>query len=462
MIDICIIILFFVISFLIGILASKGIKNFTQFSVGHRSFSSFVIFSTLSASFIGGGYTIGNAAKVYEVGLIYTVGLLGFSLKEILIGLFIAPKMAQHCDCLSVGDIIYKKYGVTAKIFTGILSVFLCTGILGAQVGGMAAIFNAFFDFQGIWAVITAFVIMIAYSAIGGMRAVVFTDVFQFLVLIIGIPVTFFIGIQHVGGFSAIEQAVPHKFINFLQTKHDIVLLVTLFITFIFGETLVPPYVQRLFMAKNVNVTKRAIISSGVISIPFFLIAGGIGLIAYTMTPSISSNQALIYVVKHVLPVGVKGFVIAALLAIIISSASSFLNSAAIAAVNDIAKPLVRRKIPEKTWLIIAKVCTLFIGFGAVFFALTINNILDILLYAYNFWSPIILVPLVIALTGIKAKKLDFFTSAIGGIIGSTIWSIVLHEPWGISGVVAGLLCSLASYTVGRLCSAKQHSLITK
>lgn len=451
MIDITVIILFFIISLILGLIASRGIKSFTQFSVGHRSFSSFIIFATLSASFIGGGYTLGNAAKVYQVGMIYAFALLGFSLKEIMVGLFIAPKMATHRDCLSVGDIIEKHYGLTAKIITGFLSVLLCMGILGAQVGAIAAIFNTFFNLHSLWAVWGAFLIVIAYSAIGGMRAVVFTDVFQFLILLIGIPLTFFIGLNHIGGISAITEKVPTHFIHFLSSKQDIILLITLFITFIFGETLVPPYVQRLFMGRDEGHIRAAIVASGLVSIPFFLIAGGIGLIAFVMNPSLPANEALPYVVKHVLPVGVKGFVIAALLAIIISSASSFLNAASIALVNDIAKPFTTRHLTESTWLRLAKLSTLLIGFGAVFFAISINNVLDILLYAYNFWSPIILVPLVMALRGIKVYKQDFFIAAIGGITGMAIWSLAFHDPWGISSVLIGLITSLISCGLGRV-----------
>ena len=68
-------------------------KSLQDFSVSHRSYTSFVIFATLSASFIGGGFSIGNAEKVYRLGIANIVVLWGFSLKEILVARYIAPKM---------------------------------------------------------------------------------------------------------------------------------------------------------------------------------------------------------------------------------------------------------------------------------------------------------------------------------------------------------------------------------
>jgi len=150
-IDFSIIIAFLIATLLIGILSSKNIGSFHRFSVGNRSFSSFIIFATLSASFIGGGYTLGNAGKVFSNGMLYAFALLGFSLKEILVAKFIAPRMGNYKDCISVGDMIEKHYGGNAKVMTGVMGVMLCTGILGAQVGAMGAVFNTFFHLNALW-----------------------------------------------------------------------------------------------------------------------------------------------------------------------------------------------------------------------------------------------------------------------------------------------------------------------
>lgn len=461
MLDLIIVIVFLSINLLIGYLTSKKVLHFEHFSVGERSFTTFFIFCSISATFIGGGYTIGNSASVYAVGMVYAFGLLGFSLKEILVGSIIAPRMRRYTNCHTVGDMIAMTYGKRAKIVTGFFSMLICGGILGAQIGALNAIFEiSIGGINPLIGVIVSFVVLILYAALGGMRAVVLTDTFQFAILLIGIPLTFFIGLHHVGGWHHVMTSVPAQYTHFLKNTHEWVFFILLFITFIFGETLVPPYVQRLFMAKNTQHTAKGLIASGILSIPIFLICGGIGLIAYSSNQHLTGNQAFLYVVNTMIPIGIKGLIIASLLAIILSSAAGFLNAASISFVNDIIKPL-RPSYPSKHLLFLARISTVIVGVIAIIFALLIKNILTLLLAAYNFWSPIILVPLLFAIFGLKARSCDFFAAATAGIVGSLAWEYGLDSPLGVSPILFGIVCNLLAFLISRFIFApKKHSLI--
>ena len=440
-VDVVIIIGFLLANLFIGFLSSKKIKGFDNFSVGDRSFSSFLIFCTLSATFIGGGYTLGNAAKVYSGGMVFAFALLGFSLKEILVAAFIAPRMDRFRDCHSVGDMMAKSYGVRAKQVTGVFSVLVCGGILGAQVGALSAIIRVTLGINPVVGVLIAFAVLLTYATLGGMRAVVFTDTLQFLILVIGIPLTFWIGLKHVGGWQHVVQTVPHSYLHFLNTPKEWAFFLLLFMTFMFGETLVPPYVQRLFMAKSSKETFKGTLWSGIVSIPIFLLCGGIGLVAYTYNAQLSPNDALPVLVNDTLSVGFRGLVIAALLAIILSSAAGFLNAAAISFVNDLVKPMSRH--PEKVnFLLMARLSTLLVGLIALVFALLIHNVLDILLAAYNFWSPIILVPLLMVIFQVQTKARDFFAGSLAGIVGALLWQYGFSEPWGVSPILFGITCN--------------------
>ena len=194
--DYAIIILYLCIVLAVGLLSGKGMKSLQEFSVSHRSYTSFVIFATLSASFIGGGFSIGNAEKVYRFGIANIIALWGFSLKEILVAKYIAPRMDNFPNVISAGDIMERGYGKLAKVVTGFFSVFLCAGIVGAQVGAMGLIFKVFLGIEPIWGILIGCGIVIAYSTIGGMRAVVLTDIIQFCVLAIGLPAALIFGIE--------------------------------------------------------------------------------------------------------------------------------------------------------------------------------------------------------------------------------------------------------------------------
>jgi len=116
------------------------------------------------------------------------------------VALFIAPRMKLYPDAISVGDIMEPHYGKGARIFSGLFGVVLCAGILGAQVGAMGYIFNLFLGIDRTTGILIGCSIVIAYTSIGGMRSVIWTDVMQFVVLGVGIPLTLFYGIQYAGG----------------------------------------------------------------------------------------------------------------------------------------------------------------------------------------------------------------------------------------------------------------------
>jgi SSS family solute:Na+ symporter len=446
--DSVIIVFYLCVVLLVGLWSGKGMKSLQEFSVSHRSYTSSVIFATLSASFIGGGFSIGNAEKVFRFGIVNIVALWGFSLKEILVARFIAPRTVNFPNVISVGDIMERGYGKVGRVVTGFFSVFLCAGIVGAQVGAMGLIFNVFLDIEPIWGILIGCGIVIAYSTIGGMRAVVLTDIIQFCVLAVGLPAALVFGIVKLGGFSAIRAAVPAGHFSIPGEAMTIGAFLSLFLTFLLGETLVPPYVQRLFIGKDSVHTARGTMLSGIFSIPFFAITGGIGLVALALDSKLDPNLAMPYVISTVLPAGVRGIVIAGVISIVMSSADSFLNGAATSCINDIVKPLRKNRLLEGQELLLAKLTNCFVGVMAVIFAIKIRSILDILIYAYNFWAPVILIPLAAVLLGFRVTKAGFLAGTVAGAGGVLIWNGLLESPLGVSGLVVGVFCNLTAFAV--------------
>jgi SSS family solute:Na+ symporter len=440
---------------LVGLWSGKGMKTLSDFSVSHRSYGSLVLFATLSASFIGGGFSIGNAEKVFTFGIVNIVALWGFSLKEILVAKFIAPRTGNFPGVISVGDLMDRGYGKIGRIVSGVFSVFLCAGIVGAQVGAMGIIFNVFLGMKPLWGILIGCGIVITYSTVGGMKAVVLTDVIQFCVLAIGLPAALIFGLVKVGGISAVKAATPAGHFSIPAEGTTIGAFVSLFLTFVLGETLVPPYVQRLFMAKDASHTARGTLLSGIFSIPFFVITGGIGLVALTMKPDLDANLAMPYVVHTALPIGVRGVVIAGVVSIVMSSADSFLNGAATCCINDLVKPFRRAPLSQQQELLAAKIINGLVGILAVVFAIEIPSVLDILFYAYNFWAPIILIPLAAVLLGFRVRRAAFLAGTLAGIVGVLTWSHLLHSPAGISGLVVGVFCNLVAFVLTNRLSAR-------
>jgi SSS family solute:Na+ symporter len=225
--------------------------------------------------------------------------------------------------------------------------------------------------------------------------------------------------------------------------------------TFMLGETLVPPYVQRLFMAKDPAHTARGTMLSGIFSIPFFAITGAIGLVALVLDPKMNPNLAMPSVIRTVLPAGLRGFVIAGVISIVMSSADSFLNGAATCCVNDVVKPLRRNPMSKQMELLLAKLTNCVVGILAVVFAIKIPSVLDILIYAYNFWAPIIVVPLAAVLLGVRVTRAGFLAGALAGAAGALIWNYILKTPAGIEGLAIGVLCNIFFFVLANKLSIR-------
>ncbi len=448
MIDTAVVAVYLAVVLAVGLWAGRRQRSLDEYAVVTRSFGPFVIFATMSASFIGGGFSTGNAEKVFLFGIANIVGLWGFSLKEILVALYVAPKMDRFPTAISVGDIMATAYGKVGRVVTGLAALFLCAGIVGAQVGAIGIVFDVFFGLERFWGILIGCGIVILYTTFGGMRAVVTTDLFQFGILAIGMPLVLFFGINYVGGIDALIAAIPADRIVIPGAHYSWLGLLALVLVFMFGETLVPPYIQRLCIGKTAKTAARGTLYSGLFSIPFFAVTGLIGLVALAMDPAIDSNLSLPHVVVTAMPPVLKGLVIAAVISIVMSSADSFLNSASIAFVNDVVQPLRSEPLPPDHALTLAKAATFVVGVLSIIFALTIESILDILIYAYTYWAPIVLVPLIATIYGYRKDVSGFVAGAVAGIFAALMWDNMLGQPGQIAGLVVGVFVNFAVFSL--------------
>lgn len=398
-----------------GIRASKHVNKIEDFATGSKSYSSIMVFATLSAAFLGGGFTAGLAEKTYLFGLAYVVGLWGFSLKELLIAKYIAPKMERFHSACSVGDIMGQIYGDNAKIFTGIASFLVCSGIIGAQFTALGNFAHILLGVDHTLAIVIGAMIIMVYTGLGGMRAVVSNDSLHFCVMMLALPVVLALGISHIGGVEKFSDVVAENYIK--DISWSVVALV--FLSFFFGETLVPPYVQRLLIGKDNQSTIKGNWWSGILSIPFFLMMGCIGLVAFTINPDLTASAALPFVILKTMPIGLKGLAIAGMIAIVMSSADSFLNAAAVAVSHDVIHPLLG-KAAENKKLIVSRIATYAIALAGIAFSLHFTSSIDLLLQSYVFWTPIIIVPFVAGVMGVERPASSFWLSAIAGVITVT------------------------------------------
>ena len=424
-IDVSVIVIYLAGIMGLGMYGAKRVKDFASFSTAGRNLAWPIVFATLAASFIGGGFSMGNAEKNFLHGMSRTLALFAFSVQTILVGLFVAPRLQRFRDCHSVGDIMRRQYGAAAGVLTGVLSIVLCTGNLGAQVSATGKIFDELLGIAPHWGILIGCTIVVAYSTAGGMWSVVWTDVVQFIFLSVGIPLLLVLAAIKAGGVGAVMGSPEIAHTHFrLFGDEGVAALAALAVALLVGETLVPPYVQRALIARRPLDARLGAVVAGVFSLLFFAITGAIGVVGRVLYPDANATSILPRMVLNVLPAGLSGLVMVAILAIIMSSADSFLNAISVSMVRDFIQPVAGYKIKDRSALMLGRILTLVAGTASILLALAISSVIDILLWSYNFWAPTVVIPLVASLFVRKPKAWAALAAMICGGGVTALWAV--------------------------------------
>jgi SSS family solute:Na+ symporter len=342
-------------------------------------------------------------------------------------------------------------YGRVGRILTGFCGAIFCAAIVGGQVSAIGFIVQYFLNIPYALGVILGCGAVILYSTIGGVKAVTATDVLQFAVLIIALPMVCNVGISMVGGLSSLLEKIPPSHLSWPQTPAATLNYIFMFITFAI-PFLDPSITQRFLMAKSTTQIRNTLCISALIEFPFFICVGMIGLVAVATNPDQEANLAFPNVVNTILPMGLKGFAVAGSLAIVMSTADSYLNSAGITLVHDAFKPLFGHLIAnERHELRLTQIVTFILGSLATVVALYFDSIMSIIWFSYHFWAPIIIVPLYAGLLGVKnLSSRCFIAGALSGVCVFVVWYVLLEIPYGVSALIPSMLANFAGLELAR------------
>lgn len=442
--DIALVVGYLAVLLCIGLRGGRQVKSAADFTATGGRYGTGVIFATLAASFIGGGFSSGNASESFSRGIGSTLALTGFAFAMMAIGRFLVCGVARFEGITTVGGILERSYGRGARVLCGGFAFLSCAGVVAAQMEAMGLTFRTLLGVPPWVGVLIGCGIVLVYTAFGGMQSVIAADVVQFALLAVGMPLLLFGGLHRAGGIAAVARALPPAYWNPLNGT-TLFGFLSLFLALAVGEALAPPYTQRLLLGRTPAVTARATVMSGGFAIPFFAVTGLIGLTAYALDPTGEAATVMPRMILSVLPMGVRGVVMAAMVSIILSAADSFLNGAAIGLVCDVVTPLFPNTSP-RTQLHLLRYSTLLIGGGAVLLTFLLPGIFDILLAAYSFWCPVMLVPLAAAFRGVAISRRGFYAAVAAGFGSSLFWTLLLNEPFGIGGSIVGLLANLGVF----------------
>ncbi|MDR0755536.1 MAG: hypothetical protein LBE99_01305 [Puniceicoccales bacterium] len=447
-IDGAIIVAFLGATLWIGFASGHNIQSFKEYATGNRNFSDFAVFCTVAATAIGGSATIGFVGRFYDIGIIHVLAPLGIPIAFMLIAFGIMPRIKKYYGCNSVGDIFEISYGLPGKYVVGVVSFILMLLASLAQIEAMGLVINKLTSIPYVQSVLLSSIILFIYTGKGGIKAVTFTDVLQFIVLAVAIPLMLGVGIQKLGGFEHFVQAMPSE--CWRVTPEGLRRYLPLFFLFSL-PTLAPMFIQRLLLTRTVRQGIRAFTSVGLFYffLMFFLI--GIGVLAKILYPNlINADQAVPTLIQNLMPTGIKGFILAGSLAILMSTADSSLNAASIVLANDLLFPQLKN-LSEKQKLKIVRSLTYALGLACVLVVLSLSSMYDVLFeieVTYTILSlSTSLIPLYFCIFNRKINVRHCFMCITIGLTVTILWQYFLKPILNIDGVFPGFLVHLMCFT---------------
>ena len=352
---------------------------------------------------------MGIVEKVYSLGLFFAITSLFVPLFWLIMVQIFGKNIDQFKGCLSVSDIMEKLYGRIGRWITNICAMFLSIGAVAVQVLATGYIFHYFLGISQLNGSLLGMVVLVFYSAFGGIRAVALTDVFQFFVFFIAIPTACIIALDDIGGFTGLIRKLPADHLTISLSNQNI----WLFLSWVF-YALLPlasgAYVQRFLIAKDSKQLMKSLKVIAVIHLPLVMSSCLIGFIIKATVPDIDPNTAFVYFIGKYLNVGIKGLMITGMLAVIMSTADSWLNTASILCAHDIW-PRLFPNTTDKQEVNIARLATFAIGIFAIFIALMEKGIMELCWAIANFWETFILIPLAAGFLKFRTNSKSFITS---------------------------------------------------
>jgi len=463
-IDIGIIISYFVLVLGIGFWVARGTKTGEDLFLGGRTFGWGLIGLSLFASNISSSTIIGLMGAAYTTGIVNSVYEWMSGIPLIIAAMIFVP-LYLRSRITTIPEFLQRRYDRRSQLFFSGVTIF--TTIMIETAGALYAgtlVLQAFFPNLVMWqtALALAFIAGL-YTASGGLKAVVYTDAIQAVILMIGCSIMTYILFEKVDfDWARVVASAPEGHFSVVRPIDDPglpwtgLLLGVPFMGFWYWST--NQYiVQRVLGGRNIKQARWGVILAGFLKIiPLFIMVIP-GALALTLYPGLENGDAVFpYLVTNVLPVGMVGLVLAGLISAILSSVDSALNSSSTLIVIDFIKP----GNPDLTGADIARygrITTVVLMVIAALWAPQIQNFTGLWDYLQQMFSIFVPPIIVLFLVGVFYKRGNgdgAFWTLVGGtgmgillfILGEMdIWKLHYTNNVGISIAVSTLIFILVS-----------------
>lgn len=423
----------------IGVLVAGKQRNTNDYFLAGRSMPWLAVAMSVFATITSAVSYMGVPGLVYAENVSFFVGMLMMPVVAPFIIYLFLP-FYQRLEVTTSYEYIDRRFGPNARYCVSGLFICARLGWMGTVIFAPALALSVVTGIPLWLGIFLIGFLATAYTILGGMAAVIWTDVAQFAILVGGaILVAGSLIAEVPGGIGAIlETAQETGRLNLLDWRFSLTemtvgaVAISYFFNFLHDYGVDQITVQRLLATRSYGDMARATVLNALFSVCIFAILAfvGLGLFAYhqawpeRLPDGLTPDRVFPYYVVHALPAGISGLVIAGIFAAAMSSVDSGINSLATVVMNDFVRPLRQTRMSDAGEVRLARVLTLAFGVfatGVAFFAAGIGELMKAAQTFLGLFSGPVLA---LFLLGILTHRGTFGGWVIGALVAlpTTIW----------------------------------------
>ncbi|AXI24285.1 Sodium:solute symporter family protein [Cardinium endosymbiont of Sogatella furcifera] len=427
-----IVIVFLLATSAVACYATRGSgTTFRAYAVGNRVFSTANLVATILATYYGGA-TLMSYVTQFSDGLFWVSWRIFGVMAAFFTLSWLGMHMSKFIYHISMPETMGRVYGKYPRMITALLSLCYSTVVIAMQIRIMCRGINICIDSASPLAItLLATFMLVTYALFGGIRAVVLTDIWQFITFSTVIALlAWFMFIQTDASFGeTITFAATQKNFGlghlFLYNRKSVAILRYL-ATMV--NCIEPAYIQNVYMASSPPQAKKMFLYAGIAGFVIMICFSLVGLFVFAWVPqNLSGMEIWHYIIAHTSP-WLKGIICTCLLAVTMSTADSRLHICSIMISYDIFPNILpvrfRKKISSVHHYRIAHVAILVVAILAIPLALSSSYyIVEKVALWYNRWYvPVVVAPFVLAVLGFRSASHTALAGMVAGALSVLAW----------------------------------------
>ena len=455
--------IYLLFSLAIGLYSRRGTKNFQQFAVGDKKFSIATLVTTMLATNLSGTYLGMTLAGGYTNSWYYALGATLTMLTSLFISRCVALRLGEFMQHLSIAESMGVLFGKAVRVITAIVGILLSLVGVSMQLYVISRVVKLYCNVDGNLVGYMAIGIVVLYCAFGGIKAVTFTDVIQFITFTTLIPLLIYLVGSHVPSFNSVSTILTTRI--YLDIKQSIssefgVIFNGSFFKFVWLNWIlftltayVEPYgMQRIYMAKHVREVRSIFFYQSIVEIMIDFSMLFLAILLLACDTTLDSQLLLRHILKMCPSVWLTSFVCIAILALAMSTADSMLHTAAVLFTHDIVTVFKQPK-NKLRWAHISSLC---IGVVATMLLPLGGNIFNLLSFMLNVYQSTICPSFMLAILGFRPST----KSVLLGMGAGVLTVILLHS--GLKNYLPPVNKYLWALLMNLSCLVSSHYLLPK